>query len=658
MGTSNSTGDQARPLGSVPSFDELIPGSGPLTSHRRTEVAVAAALVAASAPVAVATGAPLAAWSPSLVAVLVGAAALRRQGPPSAVLARAGALLAASVLALWLDPTMLPVTLLTAVLVTATYPAILPTRLRPVAGAAALASLGLPLLGVAVRSLLPLAHRDLLGDASSTPLTTTLCLVGGVAVVAAVASLTAASQTGRHGARPAGGPALERTPRVRTASAPADEDPVTGLLTREALLRQADTAFDRVPVLGGQVGLLVLELARFPELLDGYGSGAAEQVLRQVARRLRAARPAVDVVARIGDHRFAILVEGVGPAGLDGVARRVAALLDETVVTEDVRLSVTCAIGAALSTTGVPDGASLLHAAEQALHLAVKDGRATWITFDQAMRAHAREQADLEIELREALARGEIRLVYQPLVTLGPGVDIALDADHELALADPLEVEALARWTRRDGSPVTPARFLALAEDLGLGVWLGHQVLDQALTALAQWRARGVPITRVWVNVSGAQLADPEFARTLSARMAAHTLSPDQLGVDVHCSDLVESEQVDSTLRQLHSLGVQLAVDDFGAAGTALSALRRWPLNMIKADRRITQEAGPEDAVAGAVITLAHGLGMRVLFEGVETREQLHAVRVLGADAAQGFLLGGPVDADAVTGSRAAAVLS
>ena len=516
----------------------------------------------------------------------------------------------------------------------ACYPILLPPTATRAVVSTAVAALGVPLLAGVTRG------GSALGDVFDRGLTVSgFAMLGGIGVVVVLGAMTGGAGQALRAA------AVLANQRSRDARRISQEltrlsgtDQVTGLPNRDALVARAAEAVARTGPDSSRVGLLVLRLDRFDSITGGFGPAVGEEVLRQIGRRLRASRPADDLVARTGGAEFAVLVEGVGAEGCSGIARRTQHLLEEPVRAGGRDLAVTCAIGVALAESGIDTAEELLRAGEEALHSARISGRSRWATFDQAMRAHSVSQATLELELRGALRRHDITLAFQPVVTLG-----GLAEDDEVTV-----VEALARWTRSDGTAVPPQRFVRLAEDLGLGVPLGFQVLDRALDAMAAWRADGVPIRQIGINVSRSQLEDPEFAHTVATRLAARGLTPSCLAVDVGPDALVDSEQALRTLGMLRSLGVDLAVDDFGSYGTSLAALQTLPVTAVKLDRAMTKDLGRRGPVPRTTIGLCHELGLRVIVEGVETREELDAARALGADGAQGYLLGRPVRAEEV----------
>jgi EAL domain-containing protein (putative c-di-GMP-specific phosphodiesterase class I) len=262
---------------------------------------------------------------------------------------------------------------------------------------------------------------------------------------------------------------------------------------------------------------------------------------------------------------------------------------------------------------------------------------AAWELFDDALRAHAVARLDLEGELRHALDEGELRVFYQPVVTL-----------DERAVS----AEALVRWQHPTRGLVFPADFIPIAEETGLIVPLGRYVLEEACRQLAVWRRTQPTLAglTIAVNLSARQLADRDLHRWIADLLTEHGLEPSALCLEITESVLLdESGNATDALRALHDLGVQLALDDFGTGYSSLLSLRRHPVQVLKLDRSFVSGLGHNDsdtAIVGSVIQLAHSLGLRAVAEGVETEEQRDALRSLGCECAQGYLWSPPLPAD------------
>lgn len=452
----------------------------------------------------------------------------------------------------------------------------------------------------------------------------------------AVAHRLAAAGSGWAHPEPDGGRVVDG-PTGPVSDTDPSSDPLTGLGTRATLLRGITRALARADVIGGRASLFVVDVDRFDTVVERFGERGAHEALRQLARRLRAAMPAEDVVVRLGDATFAVLVEGVGDDGNEPLARRMSALLEEPMIVTSVPTRITCSIGTAYADGTSDSPERLLRAATAALRSAKTAGRGRWAHHDPALGAHEETRDGLEADLRDAVAAGTVEVVVQPVVDLAPEAG----ADRTGG------VEVLPRWVRPDGTTVPASHFVAVADDLGLGGELGGQVLDRALDLLVTWqgveRAGGAAAPRyVAVNVQRSELDDPGFAGAVSDRLAARGLPAAALSVEVSAATFVDTEQARRTLGMLRSLGVGVAVDDFGRGPLGLVTLRQLPVDTVKVDRAVTAELGRDDSMLTSVLTLCRATGRRCVVDGVESTAQLEAARRLGVDAAQGFLLGRP----------------
>ncbi len=390
---------------------------------------------------------------------------------------------------------------------------------------------------------------------------------------------------------------------------------------------------------GHEVGMLFCDLDNFKQVNDSLGHAAGDQVLVEVARRLTAAVRAGDTVARVGGDEFALILDGVGDgATLPEVAAEVTSALAQPHRVDSVhdRVVVTVSVGSASSrdvvTTedGEPAGSSLMRDADLALHRAKSDGRARHVAFDSAMHASALGRLSSESALRRALDDGEITVVYQPIVDLTDGRVVA--------------AEALARWTTPSGEEVPPARFTALAEAMGLISALGRQVRARAVADAATWDAVGQP--RLSLNVSGAELSEPDLVEGLLQLLDEAGLSPSSVAVEITETVLVGNAPVCAdNLAALAGAGVHVVVDDFGTGFSSFVYLRRLPVSMLKVDRSFV-DGLPEDrqdsAIVRAILAMATELELPVVAEGITTTAQQDFLLEHGCTLGQGYLHGRP----------------
>jgi diguanylate cyclase (GGDEF)-like protein len=397
----------------------------------------------------------------------------------------------------------------------------------------------------------------------------------------------------------------------------------------------------------GSVAVLFLDLDRFKVVNDSLGHAAGDDLLVQVARRLERVMRSADMVARLGGDEFVVLAEDV--ASVDEAFTLAQRLRDAIAVPLPVgagqHVIVTASVGIALSApeAGSPTSpSSLLWDADIAMYRAKDAGRDQIQLFEDGLRADSVGRFRSEAMLRHALDHDGLRLHYQPLVDLRTGT---------LAGA-----EALVRLEDRDGRLVPPAEFIPVAEDTGLIVPLGAWVVAEAAAQASTWRElqpiEAPPMT-ISINLSGRQLRAPGFAFEVGKAIGRSGADASHL-----CFEVTENTLLDAggeslaTLQSLKDLGVLLAIDDFGTGHSSLTWLRRIPADFLKIDRSFVAGVGshPDDtAIVRAVIDLSRALGLTTVAEGVETPEQLNALRAMGCDWAQGYHLARPAQAESVT---------
>lgn len=413
----------------------------------------------------------------------------------------------------------------------------------------------------------------------------------------------------------------------------ATHDPLTGLPNRMLLLDRLGQALARAARSGNATAVLFIDLDRFKVVNDGLGHDAGDRLLAEVARRFRDSVRAFDTVARFGGDEFVVLCDEIDDtATLVALARRVAGALQHPFVLDDTELRVTASTGIALA-EGTDTPTDLLRKADVAMYRAKASGGDDFAIFDETMQAWADARLDTESALRGAIGRGELRVHYQPIYQL-PGGGVS-------------GVEALVRWERPGIGLVPPAQFIGVAEEIGAIVEIGTWVLEEACDQAVRWqRDHHAADLSMSVNVSTRQLGHADFVDSVAAALARTGLDPARLVLEITESVLVDdAAKAETVLRDLKALGVRLALDDFGTGHSSLVYLLRFPIDVLKVDRSFVHEmtsTGDGSTIVGSVISLAHGLGMTVVAEGVETAEHLEALARLGCDYAQGFHLAHP----------------
>ena len=418
----------------------------------------------------------------------------------------------------------------------------------------------------------------------------------------------------------------------------AHHDALTGLPNRLLLFDRLEHAIAKARRDGGRLALLMLDLDRFKDVNDGFGHAAGDELLRQVAARLRAGLRAADTVSRLGGDEFAVILAGLArPQDAAQVARK---LIDA--VSEPWRLSggADVAVGASVGISFFPEYGQtaevLLQQADSALYQAKGERRGHFRYYSEELTEAARARVDLEARLRRALAQGELRVHYQ--------------AQVEIASGRVVGAEALLRWEDPDEGLLPPGRFVPLAEQTGLIVGIGAWVLAEACRQGRLWQDLGLPPVNLAVNLSPRQLRQGDIAATLACALADSGFPRERLALELTESALSERErEAAEILGQLRALGVRLAIDDFGTGYSSLAYLKRFPLDMLKIDKRFVDDIAlcqDDRDIAAAVIAMGHTLRLKVLAEGVETPAQLDFLRAQGCDLYQGHLHSPALPAD------------
>ena len=425
------------------------------------------------------------------------------------------------------------------------------------------------------------------------------------------------------------------TDRKRAEAAMAHQathDALTGLPNRVLFEDRLQQAAARAQRNRTSVAVLFLDVDRLKAINDTRGHAVGDQLLTAVAERLRSAVRPSDSLARLGGDEFVIVCEGLPfPDGPQALVERIMAALEQPIDLDGMAVQVTVSIGvAAVGPDG--DAATLLRDADAAMYQAKERGRNQFVLFDESLRRRTRERRATETSLREALGRSEIVVHYQPVVELTAGRVVG--------------VEALVRWPHDRLGWLLPADFISIAEDTGLIVELGAQVLRQACSEVARWTDEHpeVGTLSLAVNLSARQLIRPELIRVVRHALEESGLAPARLCLELTESVLLDDAQSSArALGELKDLGVRIGVDDFGTGYSSLTYLQRFPVDTLKVDRSFVEGLGDTGAARGdraivaGVVDLAHAFGLTTVAEGVETPAQLRVLRELGCEQAQGY---------------------
>lgn len=408
-------------------------------------------------------------------------------------------------------------------------------------------------------------------------------------------------------------------------------DPLTGLLNRTLFLDRLEHAACRSR--HAAIALLYMDLDGFKEINDTFGHEAGDEVLREVARRLRSGLRPGDTAARIGGDEFGILLEDSRASEALRVARRLLEDLREPIAAGERRVCVAASVGIAAGRGEDRGALHLMRRADLAMYRAKQRGKNRCEVFDPAATPQALERAGVREALQQAMDRGEFTVHYQPVVALARG-------------GRPVAVEALARWRHRHLGLMLPDQFILSAEQTGMIVPLGQLVLEEACRTAARWRQSGRRL-RLGVNLSPRELWQQDLPERAAAALRRAGLGPQDLQLELAESALLqEPEAAAGLLHRLGRLGIGAAIDDFGGARSPLGLLGRFAADGLKLDRsfvRGLEKSREEAAIARAVIELAHRLGMQVTAKGVETEAQATLLRSMGCDLAQGHLFSPPL---------------
>lgn len=416
----------------------------------------------------------------------------------------------------------------------------------------------------------------------------------------------------------------------------AQYDPLTGLPNRALFLDRLKLAAARARREGQLAAVMFLDLDRFKDINDNLGHSVGDEVLVEVAKRLRAQLRDVDTIARLGGDEFTIIVEGFPDAlHVSAIADKILAAFSLPMHAAGQEIYMTCSIGIATFTTQYEDVDLLLKNADIAMYHAKQEGRNNYQFYSDAIKSGASEKLGLEAKLRRALERDEFWLAFQPQVDIRSGRIIG--------------AEALIRWQSAELGLVPPGRFIPLAEETGLIVPIGDWVLQSACRQNKAWQQAGLPPLQVSVNLSPRQFRQKNLLDRIVGVLEETGLEARYLELEITEGTVMHRfEEVMVTLARLDEIGVGLSIDDFGTGYSSLSYLKRFPVHKLKIDqtfiRDITTDAD-DAAIVGAIVAMARSLGLTSIAEGVETSAQLAFLKKLKCDEYQGYFFGRPVPA-------------
>lgn len=417
----------------------------------------------------------------------------------------------------------------------------------------------------------------------------------------------------------------------------ASHDELTGLLNRAALQHELARAIRRSNRHQRQFAVMFVDLDRFKHINDTLGHGVGDEMIKICGERFTALLRDTDVVARFGGDEFVLVLENLsGPKDAEVLAEKVLACCAEPFVIEGRELHVSASVGVSVYPENGADAEALLKNADTAMYRAKEKGRNTYRFYAAKMNAQSTEQLMLESALRHALERGELEMYYQPKM--------------DLQTQRIVGVEALMRWHHPALGMIPPMQFIPIAEEIGLIVSMGKWALERACADSRSWQKYGLPAVLVSVNLSPRQFESRTLIADIRAVLETSGLEPSLLELEItEGAVMANPEHAAKLLRTIRDMGVRLAIDDFGTGYSSLSYLKHFPLSTVKIDRSFINDLSQDPdarALIDGIITLAHGLRMKVVAEGIETTAQLDYLRSHGCDEAQGYWLCKPVPAD------------
>ncbi|QJR16559.1 putative bifunctional diguanylate cyclase/phosphodiesterase [Usitatibacter palustris] len=413
-------------------------------------------------------------------------------------------------------------------------------------------------------------------------------------------------------------------------------DPLTGLPNRLLLKDRLTQEIARGQREQRRFALLFIDIDRFKNVNDTLGHTAGDAVLAEAGRRIQGCVRDSDTVARLGGDEFTVILTNVhDPQDAGHVAEEIVAMLSESFEIDGQSTFLSASVGIVAYPEDGTTAEDLLRNADTAMYRAKAAGRATVVFFEETMNAEAVSRLMLDRDLRQAITKGEIAMHYQPLLDLRTGVVCG--------------AEALMRWNHPEHGPIPPARFVPVAEESGFIDELGRFALDEACARMKAWRAEGLPVKRVSVNVSPRQLRKVGIVALVQQAADGAGIPHECLEIEITEGLLIEhADSVEGLLRGLSASGVKIALDDFGTGFSSLAYLNRFPIDTIKIDRVFIDGLGykrDSEAIVVAIIAMSHALGKSVTAEGVESAAQLEMLTEFGCDSIQGYFVGRPMPA-------------
>ncbi len=415
----------------------------------------------------------------------------------------------------------------------------------------------------------------------------------------------------------------------------AHTDAITGVNNRHAFNERLAAELGLARSTGQRVALVYIDLDNFKTLNDTFGHTAGDGLLRQVANRLQSVIRHSDSISRMGGDEFAVILrQNMDDEALGQYGERIISVFEPPYTEAGQQVNVTCSAGIATFPDDAQDMDALVSNADTAMYRAKETGKNRCVRFDASMNQALVRRQTIEHALRAELENGSgLALHYQPLFSARDKTVVG--------------AEALLRWTHAELGSVPPLEAISVAEDSGLIVPLGYWVLRTACRDASSWHGRDARPLRVAVNISARQLGDPQFLEKVMDILREENLPPHLLEIELTETVLMENMEAGAhTLHRLSQLGIHLAIDDFGTGYSSLAYLRQLPMRRLKIDRSFVCDLPAQEhsrTIVTAIVALAHGLGLEVTAEGVETMEQAEYLVQQGCDVLQGYAFARPM---------------
>lgn len=418
----------------------------------------------------------------------------------------------------------------------------------------------------------------------------------------------------------------------------AHHDVLTDLPNRLLFMDRLSQAITRARRTGRLIGLLFMDLDRFKKINDTLGHPVGDQLLKELSQRLRFCLREDDTIARLSGDEFAILLPDLHTVDdILPITNKILSQYHLPFHIDGHELFITTSIGIALHPTDGADPATLLKNADTAMYAAKHRGRGSFSFYTPDMNAMADLHLQMENELRHALDRNELHMVFQPQFAIGNTPEL-------------LGVEALLRWRHPELGDIDPVQFIPLLEDTGLIIPVGEWILRSAFAQLRHWHDSDIRVPCMSINIAPRQLTDDNFVPFILASLAEYNLPAECIELEITESSMMQNEEdAIDVLRKLDATGVRIAMDDFGTGYSSLSYLQRLPVRTLKIDQSFIQQIAHDNddsELTRAIVAMGHNLNLRVIAEGVETQAQLDYIQSHGCDGVQGYYLGRPLPAE------------